>query len=273
MKTLFQIVAFFLWLAAVGFAQEGAPVDFARQILPILSDKCFVCHGPDAKDEDLVRLDSFAGATADLGDYQAIDHLHPEKSELVARIDSVDDPMPPVDFDKKLTEQERALLRRWVNSGGQYSKHWAFVAPVKAKDVKLETNSNPIDYWVGSQLKAKGIDFAPAASRPILARRAALVLTGLPPEQKLLDAFLADKMSRHTRGLSMSYLLTLDLVSIRHVTGSMPFVMGIPMVCTWTTEEEFIPTETGLSKLSMTTFPTMISLPGNWQVTCCRNQR
>ena len=193
MKTLFQIVAFFLWLAAAGFAQEGAPVDFARQILPILSDKCFVCHGPDAKDEDLVRLDSFAGATADLGGYQAIDHLHPEKSELVARIDSVDDPMPPVDFDKKLTEQERALLRRWVNSGGQYSKHWAFVAPVKAKDVKLETNSNPIDYWVGSQLKAKGIDFAPAASRPILARRAALVLTGLPPEQKLLDAFLADK--------------------------------------------------------------------------------
>ena len=193
MKTLFQIVAFFLGLAAAGFAQEGAPVDFARQILPILSDKCFVCHGPDAKDEDLVRLDSFAGATADLGDYQAIDHLHPEKSELVARIDSVDDPMPPVDFDKKLTEQERALLRRWVNSGGQYSKHWAFVPPVKAKGVKLETNSNPIDYWVGSQLKAKGIDFAPAASRPILARRAALVLTGLPPEQKLLDAFLADK--------------------------------------------------------------------------------
>eukprot|EP01047_Picozoa_sp_COSAG01_P007347 COSAG01_NODE_278_length_19550_cov_53.882217_16_plen_111_part_01 len=84
MKTLFQIVAFFLGLAAAGFAQEGAPVDFARQILPILSDKCFVCHGPDAKDEDLVRLDSFAGATADLGDYQAIDHLHPEKSELVA---------------------------------------------------------------------------------------------------------------------------------------------------------------------------------------------
>ncbi len=193
MKTLFQIVAFFLWIVAAGFAQEGAPVDFARQILPILSDKCFVCHGPDAKDEDLVRLDSFAGATADLGDYQAIDHLHPEKSELVARIDSVDDPMPPVDFDKQLTEQERALLRRWVNSGGQYSKHWAFVAPVKAKGVKLETNSNPIDYWVGSQLKAKGIDFAPAASRPILARRAALVLTGLPPEQKLLDAFLADK--------------------------------------------------------------------------------
>ncbi len=196
MKAFVQIVALFLWFAASGFAQEREPVDFAREILPILSNKCFVCHGPDAKDEDLVRLDSFSGATAELGDYQAIDPKHPEKSELLTRIDSVDDPMPPVDFDKKLTDQERALLRRWVEAGGKYSKHWAFVPPVKAKGVKLAANRNPIDYWVGSQLEAKGIDFAPAASKSILARRAALVLTGLPPEPKLLDAFLADKSDR-----------------------------------------------------------------------------
>ncbi|MGB1929719.1 MAG: c-type cytochrome domain-containing protein, partial [Mariniblastus sp.] len=154
MKAFVQIVALFLWFAASGFAQEREPVDFAREILPILSNKCFVCHGPDAKDEDLVRLDSFSGATAELGDYQAIDPKHPEKSELLTRIDSVDDPMPPVDFDKKLTDQERALLRRWVEAGGKYSKHWAFVPPVKAKGVKLAANRNPIDYWVGSQLEA-----------------------------------------------------------------------------------------------------------------------
>ena len=131
MKTIIHIVALVLLIAAPSFAQEAKRVDFARQILPILSNKCFVCHGPDAKDEDLVRLDSFAGATVDLGEYRAVDNLHPEKSELLSRIDSVDDPMPPAEFDKKLTAQERALLRRWVNSGGQYSKHWAFVPPVK----------------------------------------------------------------------------------------------------------------------------------------------
>ena len=108
MKTSIHIVALFFLITATGFAQEGEAVDFARQILPILSDKCFVCHGPDAKDEDLVRLDSFAGATTDLGDYFAIDHLHPEKSELVNRIDSVDDPMPPIEFDK--SENNKAFL-------------------------------------------------------------------------------------------------------------------------------------------------------------------
>ncbi len=199
MKTKIHVVALVLLLAAPGFAQDSDRVDFARQILPILSNKCFVCHGPDAKDEDLVRLDSFAGATEDLGEYRAIDHLDPSKSELVIRIDSVDDPMPPVEFDKKLTDQERALLRRWVNSGGQYSKHWAFVPPVKSEAVKIAADINPIDYWVGLQLREKGIDFSPSASKSVLARRAALVLTGLPPEPKLLEAFLADKSERAYR--------------------------------------------------------------------------
>ena len=193
MKTIIKIVALVLLLVAPGFTQESGSVDFARQILPILSNKCFVCHGPDAKDEDLVRLDSFDGATVNLGDYRAIDHLDPQKSELLIRIDSVDDPMPPVEFEKKLTDKERGLLRRWVNSGGQYSKHWAFVPPVKSEGVKFAVNKNPIDYWVGLQLQVKGIDFAPPASRSTLARRVALVLTGLPPEPELLDAFLADE--------------------------------------------------------------------------------
>lgn len=196
MKTIIHIVALVLLIAAPSFAQEAERVDFARQILPILSNKCFVCHGPDAKDEDLVRLDSFAGATVDLGEYRAVDNLHPEKSELLSRIDSVDDPMPPAEFDKKLTAQERALLRRWVNSGGQYSKHWAFVPPVKNDVGKIAADENPIDHWVGAQLQENGIDFAPSASKSVLARRAALVLTGLPPEAGLLDAFLADKSDR-----------------------------------------------------------------------------
>ena len=78
-------------------------VDFARDILPVLSNKCFVCHGPDTKDDDQLRLDSFASATGDRGGYRAINPEAPEESEILVRIHSTDDPMPPEDANKKLS--------------------------------------------------------------------------------------------------------------------------------------------------------------------------
>ncbi len=173
-----------IMIAAIPAAAED-PIHFARDILPILSNKCFVCHGPDAKASEHLRLDSFAGATKDLGGYQAINPAQPEKSELLKRIRATEEPMPPLDAEKQLTDHERDLIARWVREGGQYASHWAFVPPRKTADAG-------IDDFVRRQLQKKGLDFAPPADRATLLRRAALVLTGLPPEPEMLAAFLAD---------------------------------------------------------------------------------
>ncbi len=169
------------------------PVDFSRDILPILSNKCFVCHGPDAPDEDTLRLDSLEAATADLGGYRAIDPASPEESAVLTRILSTDDPMPPEDAERQLTAKERELLNRWVRQGGQYAGHWAFIPPVKPKPPgDRATGSAAIDAFVHARLQATGADFAPEADRTTLARRAALVLTGLPPDPEQLTAFVDD---------------------------------------------------------------------------------
>ena len=163
-------------------------VDFAREVLPVLSNKCFVCHGPDTKKKDLLRLDSHEGATRDLGGYRAIDADAPDKSELLVRIHDADDPMPPQKADKQLTDAERDLLSRWVKQGGEYAKHWAFVKPKRP-----QAKGNAIDFFIERKLKGIGKSFAREADRATLARRVALVLTGLPPEPKRLATYLADK--------------------------------------------------------------------------------
>ena len=173
----------------------AVPVDFSREILPILSDKCFVCHGPDGEERDDLRLDSFASATHDLGGYRAIDPDALAESEILVRIHSTDDPMPPSDAEKQLTAKERELFSRWVRQGGKYAKHWAFVAPKKQPQIDTNgaTKTQIIDAFVEVRLREKGFSFAPAAQRATLARRAALVLTGLPPDPQQLTAFLADQ--------------------------------------------------------------------------------
>jgi len=172
-------------------AEKDEPVDFAREVLPILSDKCFACHGPDTKKEGLVRLDSFEAATRDLGGYRAIDTDNLADSEIIFRLHDEIDPMPPADADKQLSDAERDLIVRWVKQGGGYAKHWAFVPPTDTLPADLE-GSAAIDYAIAQQLKGAGVGFALQADRATLARRAALVLTGLPPTLEQLDAFLDD---------------------------------------------------------------------------------
>ena len=192
MRVIRRFVLVVVILSASAKAQDADPVNFSRQILPILSDKCFVCHGPDADDESLVRLDSYVGATADLGGYRAIDSASAEDSEMLSRIHSQDDPMPPENATKKLTDRERHLLSRWIKAGGKYTTHWAFVAPTRKAMGNKIPGADVIDSFVQSKLKQKGIDFAKSADRETLARRVALVLTGLPPEPELLAGFLRD---------------------------------------------------------------------------------
>ncbi|WP_220498467.1 PSD1 and planctomycete cytochrome C domain-containing protein [Stieleria mannarensis] len=190
-----------LLLAPAGARATDQPpvaIDFSREILPILSDKCFVCHGPDTDEGSTVRLDSYEAATSDLGGYRAIDPQDLESSELLLRITSADDPMPPEDAEKQLTDQEKQLLAQWVAQGGTYSQHWAFVPPKKRVPTRpADRDANPhvnlIDSFVAAKQSQRSIRFAPQAERETLARRASLVLCGLPPEPDELGAFLHDQ--------------------------------------------------------------------------------
>ena len=184
------VSTFVLAFSSGALNAADTPVDFAREILPVLSNKCFVCHGPDSKKKDLLRLDSFEGATRDLGGYRAINTGNPAKSEIIARINSTDDSMPPEKAEKKLTPAERKLIERWVLQGGGYTKHWAFVPPTKPTP---PSQGHPIDAFVRSGFESKGVSFATEADKSILARRLALVLTGLPPGPDLLESYLKDK--------------------------------------------------------------------------------
>ena len=174
----------------------GQKVDFAREVLPILSNKCFVCHGPDTKKKDQLRLDSYESATADRDGFHAIDPKDPSQSEILVRLHDEDDPMPPLDAEKKLTGAERKILSQWVKEGGAYARHWSFVPPVRTDPPNNVDSRDPIDRFVEAKLKEKSgakVSFAPEADRATLARRAALTLTGLPPEPAELAVFLADK--------------------------------------------------------------------------------
>lgn len=197
---LFVMVALLISFDSVG-ADETSKVDFARMILPILSDKCFVCHGPDAAEygDDMLRLDSFEAASSDRDGSQAINPANVDHSLLLNRIHSSDDPMPPADTERQLTATERDLLTQWVKQGGEYARHWAYVPPVKANPDLTNVAPTPqepeaaiIDAFIGQQLKRKGIGFARAADRATVARRIALTLTGLPPEPAQLQQFLSD---------------------------------------------------------------------------------
>jgi len=174
-------------------------VDFNTQIRPLLSDRCFRCHGPDAaKRKGELRLDVRAEALKDLGDGWAVVKPHdPVRSELVRRIfsDLDDDLMPPPDSHLSLSASEKDLLTTWVAQGAEYKSHWSLV-PVAAAPVPSvghrRTSLNPIDAFVRARLAREGIEPAPRASPEALIRRLAFNLTGLPPTPAEIDAFAAD---------------------------------------------------------------------------------
>ena len=178
----------------IGTQGIHAEVDFARDVLPILSNKCFVCHGPDSNDADMLRLDTEALATVDRGGYRAIDQHKPKKSAALERLLFKDAPMPPEDAEKQLTEDERDLLVAWIRQGGRYAKHWAFVAPVKAKPESRKNAGRDeiIDAFIADRFKQADASFNREAEKHVLARRVALELTGLPPELDVLDEYLED---------------------------------------------------------------------------------
>ena len=178
-------------------ARTDGKLDFGRDVLPILSDKCFACHGPDEKVREAdLRFDRREDAFRDLGGYFAIVAGNSADSELYLRISDPDDPMPPADFDKHLSAAEIETLRRWIDEGAEWAEHWAYVAPVRAEPPAVSDERWPrgaIDRFILVRLDAEGIAPAREATREALIRRATLDITGLPPTIDEIDAFLADE--------------------------------------------------------------------------------
>ncbi len=177
-----------------------APVDFTTEIRPLLSDRCFRCHGPDAgKRKAKLRLDLAAGALKTLDDgWAVVAPGRPDRSELIRRVflDADDeDHMPPAESHLTLTGAEKALLRRWVEEGADYRPHWSFQSIRSAPAPPLPANAanpSPIDAFIARRLADAGLRPAAEASRETVIRRAALTLTGLPPTVAEIDAFLGD---------------------------------------------------------------------------------
>lgn len=177
----------------------AATVDFNRDIKPILSNKCYTCHGPD-KDERKakLRLDTREGALRDLGGYAAIIPQKVTTSELIKRVTTADeeDLMPPPEKGGRLSSREVQMLKDWVAGGAEYAVHWSYVK-VKRPEVPEVADSqwiqNELDPFILQKLTERGLQASSEADRWTLARRVSVDLVGLPPSVAELDEFVKDK--------------------------------------------------------------------------------
>ncbi|MBY0456540.1 MAG: DUF1549 domain-containing protein, partial [Gemmataceae bacterium] len=186
------VIAFF-GLTVPALAQPApAKVDFNRDVRPILSNNCFQCHGPDENTrKSKLRLDTREGAVA-----LVVVPGKPDQSDLIDRL--TESParsiMPPVKTGKKLTPREIETLKQWIKEGANYAVHWAYERPKRPDVPKTKfATKNPIDNFLFAHLEAEKLAPAAEADRHTLARRVALDLTGLPPTQQEVEAFVGDK--------------------------------------------------------------------------------
>lgn len=170
-------------------------IRFSREILPLLSDNCFHCHGPDEKARKAhLRLDTQEGAfSTNKEGRSAIVPGNNARSELLARILNPDpeEVMPPPDSHKSLKPEQVQLLKAWIDAGAAWGKHWAFEKPVRPA-VSQTDGQSEIDALVGKGLLREGLHPAPEAAKETLVRRVSLDLTGLPPTAEEAAAFLSD---------------------------------------------------------------------------------
>jgi hypothetical protein len=204
-KCAYRRLAFALLLLCCGFAHGGSPavdVDFTRDIQPILADNCYACHGHDGgkrkADLRLDALDPKLGPFVPRDGYSILVPGKPDESVLILRITS-DDPefhMPPPESRKHLSDQQIDLIKRWVEQGAKWSKHWSLIAPQRPAVPQISDPKwirNPIDALVLARLDREGLTHAPEAPKETLIRRVTLDLTGLPPTPEEVDTFLADQ--------------------------------------------------------------------------------
>ena len=180
------------WVVACAAAEP--PLDFNRDIRPLLSENCFYCHGQDpAKREADLRLDDRDAAIA----ARAIVPGEPGASEIIERLHSTDPDvvMPPPDSNRRLSDAQKAMLDRWIREGAAYEPHWAFVPPVRPTPPpvrRVDWPRNDADRFVLAQLEAAGLEPAVEADRTTLLRRLHADLVGIPPTPDEVDAFVAD---------------------------------------------------------------------------------
>ncbi|MDA1039059.1 MAG: PSD1 and planctomycete cytochrome C domain-containing protein [Planctomycetota bacterium] len=188
-------------IVTVATSAPAAGPDFAREVRPVLSNRCFKCHGPDEEHQEAgLRLDLREAAIAELDSgTRAIVPGHPDDSEVIARITSTDPDlvMPPPHTKVSLSDGEKRILTEWIAAGAEYAPHWAFVRPAKPTVPPVASPpsgwaSNPIDAFVLARLEQENLAPSPAADKATLCRRVYLDLVGLPPSPAELDAFLAD---------------------------------------------------------------------------------
>lgn len=178
----------------VGGKAADAPLSFNRDIRPILSDACFTCHGPDArKRKGELRLDQedhVFGGTRDA----VIVRGKPDQSVLLQRILATDaeEVMPPPETKKQLTPEQKETLRRWIEQGASYQRHWAFEPVVRPPLPAAPVGTQPIDAFLLERIRKAALAPQPEADRETLIRRVAFAVTGLPPTLKEIDAYLND---------------------------------------------------------------------------------
>jgi mono/diheme cytochrome c family protein len=181
-------------VAVAAVARGDEPIDYNRDIRPLLSDRCFFCHGPDRNHREAdLRLDDEEAAKE-----WVIVPGKPEESELITRVTSDDEStrMPPAESGKELSAEEIDLLRRWIEQDAPYAPYWAYVPPRRhpVPDVQDETwPNNWIDNFIQYRLEREQLQPAPEADRVTLLRRLSFDLTGLPPTPDEVDAFLNDE--------------------------------------------------------------------------------
>lgn len=180
-----------LFLATSALAQ---PLQFNRDIRPIFSDRCLACHGPDATAKGIrLRLDREDSAKSHLGGgRRAIVPGKPEESVILQRLQTPNKAlrMPPAHTGAVVSPAEIATLEQWIRDGAVWQKHWSFISPEKAS---VPAGHNPIDFFVRQRLSKQGLGQSPPADRRTLIRRASLDLTGLPPTQQEVAAFIDDQ--------------------------------------------------------------------------------
>lgn len=180
-----------------------AKVSFNAHIRPLMSNTCFVCHGPDAAQNlSDFRIDTFETATQALPSDEALVGIlpgDPKNSEVYRRIMGEGDgePMPPADFRHQLSDHDKALFRKWIEQGANYEQHWSYAPVVRPSVAKLTKHqdkvANPIDAFVLAKLEEEGIEPSEMADKASLLRRLSLDLIGLPPTVEELNAFTADQ--------------------------------------------------------------------------------
>ena len=202
-KHLFIILVLFdsFSIDSLGRPENSEPINFNRDVRPILSDNCWSCHGPDKGNRK-------AKLRLDISDHSKSGVIIPGnalESTMIERIlsNDADEVMPPIDHRKKLTVEEKEILTNWINQGAKWEDHWAWISPSRSKDLKTK---DAIDSILEKKLNEENLNFSETAPRHVLIRRLSYDLRGLPPSTEEVKDFEKGSLDEAISRLSEKFL-------------------------------------------------------------------